>query len=177
MVRDLVDHEGVQAARTVLSKELNKAVQSGSILPTMDFAPKTPSYSLSGTTGVIKYMRDYSVVITGEAFGGNLTVTFLGSYRFKIALASKIDLFSRTADVYFQIHNVTGLESGTRLPGVGYVGKFMTIPTASLEDIVKQALGGNPQVMIPKSLLSNRTGKGMMTNREQYLHWGERFQF
>lgn len=177
MVKDLLDHEGVEAARGVIKAEIKQWVDSGAIVNTVDLAAKVRPYSLSGAIGVVKFVRDYSVVVTGEMFGGNLTVTFLGSYAFKVALASKVDPSTRSADVYFRIHNVTGLESGTRLPGVGYVGKFMNVPTATMEDIVLDALKGNPHIAIPKSLLHNRKGKGMMTNREQYLHWGERITF
>ncbi len=178
MVKDLLDHEGVEAARAVVREELKNKVASGDAGGIVDLSSKKMGYSLAGAIGVLKFVRDYSVVITGEVLGGNLSVTFLGSYGFKVVVASRIDTFARTADVYFQIHNVTGLESGTRLPGVGYVGKFLSVPTASMEDVVKQALSGRPQLAIPKSLLSNRKGKvGMMTNREQYLHWGERLRF
>ena len=49
--------------------------------------PYTNNYALGGLSGVPKYLRDYSTLMTG-GLTGNIAVTFLGSYGLKYEVLS-----------------------------------------------------------------------------------------
>jgi len=76
------------------------------------------NYTLSGFSGVGKYLRDYSTLMTG-GLTGNIAVTYLGSYGLKYEVLS-IDEQSGTAQVHFSVSNTSTIESATHPPVVGY---------------------------------------------------------
>jgi RHS repeat-associated protein len=76
------------------------------------------NYSLGGISGVPKYLRDYSTLLTG-GLTGNLAVTFLGSYGLQYEVVST-DEESGTAEVHFSVSNTSTIESATHPPVIGY---------------------------------------------------------
>jgi RHS repeat-associated protein len=80
--------------------------------------PYTNNYALGGLSGVPKYLRDYSTLMTG-GLTGNIAVTFLGSYGLKYEVLS-IDEQSGTAQVHFHMDNASTIESATHPPVIGY---------------------------------------------------------
>jgi hypothetical protein len=104
-------------------------------------------YKLSGVEGVGKYIKDYSTLATGGKTG-NLMFTYLGSHSLWIEVTSN-DVVRRVATVTFTVHNMSTLESGTRLPVIGYkewyqksIGNFLntkiagrTGPTSETEQV------------------------------------------
>lgn len=74
------------------------------------------NYSLSGLGGVLKYMKDYSTLLTG-GLTGNLAVTYLGSYtlNWRITNITKESFF-----ISFMVNNTSTIQSGTRPPVIGY---------------------------------------------------------
>jgi RHS repeat-associated protein len=168
MVQDILDHEGIKKARDVIKKELRNKTQ---LAEDFDISRKVPNYSLGGFQGILKYLRDYSVVFTGERFGGNLTITFLGSYQIRPVIVSNIDQGKCTADVYIEIHNPTGLESGTRFPVFGYLDEVFGVPTATIQDIFSGRFG------VPNGILNDNAFGPIGRNTEQILHWGEEIYF
>jgi RHS repeat-associated protein len=164
MVKDLLDHEGVKQAREKIISDLkgNPAHKAG-----FDLGAELRGYSLGGLSGVLKYIRDYSVVFTGARLGGNLTATFLGSYFFDSVIVSPSDRGKCAVNVYFRIKNDTGWKSGTRFPLFGYKQEVFGIPTATLQDIFQ----GRPG--IPIGILNNNVFGNYGKTVTQILHWGE----
>ena len=72
-------------------------------------------YSLSGLSGIPKYLKDYSVLITA-GLTGNLAVTYLGSYQ----LSWVANLKNGVIEIKFTIKNISSFQSGTRPPYFGY---------------------------------------------------------
>lgn len=74
------------------------------------------NYTLSGLGGVLKYMKDYSTLLTG-GLTGNLAVTYLGSYtlNWRITNITKESFF-----ISFMVNNTSTIQSGTRPPVIGY---------------------------------------------------------
>jgi RHS repeat-associated protein len=80
--------------------------------------PYSHNYALGGLSGVPKYIRDYSTLLTG-GLTGNIAVTYLGSYGLKYEITS-IDEESGTAQVHFSVTNSSTIESATHPPVIGY---------------------------------------------------------
>ena len=76
------------------------------------------NYNLGGLSGVPKYIRDYSTLLTG-GLTGNLAVTYLGSYGLKYEVLS-IDEEDGTARVHFTVSNSSTIESAAHPPVIGY---------------------------------------------------------
>ena len=71
---------------------------------------------MSGFGGVLKYIKDYSTLITGGLIG-NLSVTYLGSYGLNWSVMNKTE---DQAFVMLEVTNSSTIESGTRPPVLGY---------------------------------------------------------
>jgi hypothetical protein len=124
------------------TKDILKTWKSGEKLPEQNF-----KYDLGGFIGILKYIQDASTVAT-DGLTGNLMFTYLGSHSLFMTVKS-IDIDKRVAIVEFIVHNTSTLESGTRIPKIGYhklyqktVGKFMnekvagrTGPTSETEQV------------------------------------------
>jgi len=76
------------------------------------------NYALGGFSGVPKYFRDYSTLLTG-GLTGNIAVTYLGSYGLTYKILS-IDEETGTAQVHFSVTNSSTMESATHPPVIGY---------------------------------------------------------
>lgn len=74
-------------------------------------------YSLSGSKGIPKYLKDYSTLLTAGTTG-NLAATFLGSYR----LSWVASVTGGIATITVTIANTSTMQSATRLPWLGYKG-------------------------------------------------------
>jgi RHS repeat-associated protein len=122
MTQDLRRSPQIQSAIEAAKKALSGKCKS--YRPGVDYAPYPvdaqgdASYTLSGWDGPIKYIRDYSVIATGEKFGGNLTVTFLGSFNGDWRAVGTC--CTRRGRICFTIRNDSSLASGTRFPISGY---------------------------------------------------------
>jgi RHS repeat-associated protein len=68
-------------------------------------------YSLSGTQGVPKYLKDYSTLFTG-GLTGNLAVTYLGSYGLSYSVTNGV--------LDIKVWNTSSIASATHPPVVGY---------------------------------------------------------
>ena len=75
-------------------------------------------YRLGGLSGVPKYIRDYSTLLTG-GLTGNIAVTYLGSYALTYTILS-VDEEEGTARVHFSVSNSSTIESATHPPVIGY---------------------------------------------------------
>jgi RHS repeat-associated protein len=75
-------------------------------------------YSLSGTKGVVLYIKDYSTLLT---FGltGNIAVTYLGSYQLHYQVRS-VSCKNGTANMHIHVKNVSSISSATHPPIIGY---------------------------------------------------------
>lgn len=71
---------------------------------------------MSGFGGVLKYIKDYSTLITGGLIG-NLSVTYLGSYGLNWSVMNKTE---DQAFVMLEVTNSSTIESGARPPVLGY---------------------------------------------------------
>jgi len=134
-------HEHYQKA---LSNVTNKLRNLPANAPNPDYGYP---YELDGIDGVGKYVTDYSTLATG-GMTGNLMFTYLGSHSLWIEVTAN-DIERRVANVTFTVHNMSTLESGTRLPYIGYkewyinsVGNFLntkvagrTGPTSETEQV------------------------------------------
>jgi hypothetical protein len=120
----------------------------GNWRPGEQLPEKSFPYKLSGLEGIAKYIQDYSTLLTGGQTG-NLMFTYLGSHSLYMTVKS-IDIQKRTAVVEFIVHNMSTLESATRLPYFGYkqwytnsIGKLInnmagrTGPTSETEQVFK----------------------------------------
>ena len=76
------------------------------------------NYALGGLSGVPKYIRDYSTLLTG-GLTGNIAVTYLGSYALTYTILS-VDEEDGTARVHFSVSNTSTIESATHPPVIGY---------------------------------------------------------
>ncbi len=161
-LEDLRKHSGVQVARREIAAKLAENCQK------CDGSGKGQfQYSLSGPLGVVKYIRDYSVIATGGRFGGNLAATFLGSYRGKWE-ASGVNCCEGSASVAFHIQNEAGAESGTRFPVLGYQDR------PSIQDLLTER-----HLAIPGGILSdNPFGKeGPLRTVHMTFDWEETIKF
>jgi RHS repeat-associated protein len=68
-------------------------------------------YSLSGTQGVPKYLKDYSTLFTG-GLTGNLAVTYLGSYGLSYSVTNGV--------LDIKVWNTSSIASATHPPVIGY---------------------------------------------------------
>ena len=168
MVKEMLDHEGIKTAREIVVKDL---IANPSQKADYDISQQVPNYSLGGLSGIIKYIRDYSVVFTGGKLGGNLTATFLGSYRIHPVIVSNIDRSRCKADVYFGIMNTSGWESATRFPITGYLANKLNIQTATIQDMLSGRYG------IPSGILNDNVMGKYGQNADQVLHWGEELNY
>jgi hypothetical protein len=107
----LQKHEHIQDTRNeIINKLANHKI---------DLNKKYPNpYNLGGVSGVPKYLRDYSTLLTG-GLTGNIAVTYLGSYGLNYEVLS-IDEESGTAQVHFSVANSSTIESATHPPVIGY---------------------------------------------------------
>src|SRR5205085_3243270 len=108
--RLLMKHEHIADTKNMIGGLINNGAR-GKIEGNND-------YKLGGFGGVLKYMRDYSTLLTG-GLTGNLAVTYLGSYGLKYEVLS-IDEESGTAQVHFIVSNTSTMESATHAPVIGY---------------------------------------------------------
>ena len=134
-------HEHYQNALSDVTKKLKTHPTNA---PNPDYGYP---YELDGIEGVGKYVKDYSTLATGGTTG-NLMFTYLGSHSLWIEVTAN-DIERRVATVIFTVHNMSTLESGTRLPVIGYqewyqnsVGNFLntkvagrTGPTSETEQV------------------------------------------
>ena len=74
------------------------------------------NYTLSGLGGVLKYMKDYSTLLTG-GLTGNLAVTYLGSYTLNWRITN---ITKESFSISFMVNNTSTIQSGTRPPVIGY---------------------------------------------------------
>ena len=75
-------------------------------------------YSLGGPSGVIKYLKDYSTLLT-LGTTGNLAVTYLGSYDLQWTVLD-VNKANNTAKVNFVVTNSSTIQSATHPPLIGY---------------------------------------------------------
>jgi RHS repeat-associated protein len=119
----LKKHEHVQDVRSQIVTGLSKHKID---LHKKYLAP----YNLGGFSGVPKYLRDYSTLLTA-GMTGNIAVTYLGSYGLQYEVLS-VDEESGTAQVHFTVSNSSTMASFFHAPVIGYtkwwgntVGKTM----------------------------------------------------
>jgi hypothetical protein len=111
----LQDHDYLEYLQALTCKKL----RSG------DFSLAEYKYDLSGIEGILKYIKDYSTLITlGER--GNLAVTYLGGYRVKVYITD-VNFSTGDAEVTFHVWNSSTLGSGVRPPVIGYKGFWTNI--------------------------------------------------
>ena len=161
-LEDLRKHVGIQEARREIAAKLAENCQKCDGHGQGQFR-----YSLSGPLGVVKYIRDYSVIATGGRFGGNLAATFLGSYRGTWE-AIAVSCCNGTASAALHIRNEAGAESGTRFPVLGYQDR------PSIQDLLTQR-----RVAIPGSILSNNPfgTEGPLRTVSMTFDWEEVIHF
>ena len=75
----------------------------------------TDNYRLGGLGGIIKYLKDYSTLITG-GLTGNIAVTYLGSYN----LQWRAEVKDNSAIIHVTVTNSSTMQSATRPPYIGY---------------------------------------------------------
>ena len=109
---------------------------------------KRRPYQLSGLQGVGKYIKTLGTT-------GNLAVTYLGSYKLVWYLMS-IDTNKGVAVIEFIVQNSSTIESGTRLPILGYT------------NIWKSSIG---------KWLNSTFENGPMSKTSQTFIWTETFKF
>ena len=73
------------------------------------------NYRLGGLSGVVKYLKDYSTLLTAGKTG-NIAVTYLGSYN----LQWRANVEGNTAVIHVTVTNSSTMQSATRPPYVGY---------------------------------------------------------
>ncbi len=139
-------HEHIKETRNKIIKELQKS--NGTI------TEGSNNYSLSGTEGVGKYIKDYSTLATGGATG-NLIYTYLGSHSLTYKITS-VDIKTRIATVTFTVHNRSTIQSATRPPVLGYTEWY-------------QKNIGEP--------LNNALENGPMSETSQSIEWTEKIKF
>ena len=139
----LQKHEHIQKTRNdIIDKLANHKI---------DIHKKYPSpYNLGGFSGVPKYIRDYSTLMTG-GMTGNLAVTYLGSYGMNYEVLS-IDEEGGTAQVHFSVANSSTIESATHPPVIGYT------------EVWKKYIG---------TPLNNYFSTGPMSKTTQTVDWTE----
>lgn len=145
--RMLRKHDHIADTRNQIAKGLG----NGSIVANK---PYTKNYGLGGISGVPKYFRDYSTLLTG-GLTGNLAVTFLGSYGLKYEVIS-IDEQNGTAQVRFYVSNSSTVESGFRPPVIGYT------------DAWKNSVG---------KAINNQFSSGPMSKTTQTVEWTETIRY
>ena len=131
--------------------EYLKAI-TGEKLKAGDFSLGYYKYDLSGIEGILKYIKDYSTLITlGET--GNLAVTYLGGYIVEVYITD-VNFSTGDAEVTFHVWNSSTLGSGIRPPVIGYKGFWNNIVSPLI----------NPS-------------KGRMSKVEQSFWWSETISF
>jgi uncharacterized protein RhaS with RHS repeats len=89
-----------------------------------ELSGENADYDLSGIEGVVKYLGDYSNLLTFGAFG-NLAVTFSGSYSAKFTVKN-IDCCKNHADLAIVMNNRSHAASALRPPLLGYTEWWQT---------------------------------------------------
>jgi RHS repeat-associated protein len=83
-------------------------------------------YELGGLSGVPKYFRDYSTVLT-FGYTGNLAVTYLGSYGLS---------YSVTGDTLnIHVWNYSTISSATHPPVIGYTALWNRLVSVPIDDV------------------------------------------
>jgi hypothetical protein len=90
-------------------------------------------YTLGGTGGVWKYLKDYSTLLTGGTTG-NLAVTYLGSYQLNWKVTA---IFSKSATIQMTVHNSSTAQSGFRLPVIGYTKWYQNSVGKKINNLTK----------------------------------------
>jgi RHS repeat-associated protein len=172
LTQDLRRSPQIQAAIAAAKKALAekcKGVRPGDYGPFPVDTEGSASNDLSGPSGPFKYIRDYSVIVTGERFGGNLTVTFLGSFNGRWRAVGECCM--RKGQICFVINNSSSLASGTRFPVTGY---WSDDYTATLWEMITFQDFGIPSGIFP-SRPPGSTGPGRTTS--QTFKWCEGIGF
>ncbi len=173
LTQDLRRGPQIQAALAAAKKALDEKCKG--YRPGIDYGPYPvdaqgdSSNGLSGPSGPFKYIRDYSVIVTGERFGGNLTVTFLGSFNGDWRAVG--DCCTRKGRICFTIKNSSSLASGTRFPVTGY---WSDDYTATLWEMITFQDFGIPSGIFP-SRPPGSTGPGRTIS--QTFKWCEDLNF
>jgi len=173
LTQDLRRGPQIQAALAAAKKTLDEKCKG--YRPGIDYGPYPvdgqgdASNDLSGPSGPFKYVRDYSVIVTGERFGGNLTVTFLGSFNGDWRAVG--DCCTRKGRICFTIKNSSSLASGTRFPVTGY---WSDDYTATLWEMITFQDFGIPSGIFP-SRPPGSTGPGRTIS--QTFKWCEDLSF
>ena len=117
-------HEHVDDTKNIISNLIKKGARG-------KIEGQNP-YRLRGFSGVPKYLRDYSTLLTG-GLTGNLAVTFLGSFEVQYEVIS-IDEETGTAVVHFHVANSSTAASAFRPPVLGYTEAWKNTVGATLND-------------------------------------------
>ncbi len=152
-----------------------------------------------GEKPMMEYVRGYT-----KEFSDSPVRAFLGSYQGRVTIdPGSIDMVRHTATVFFRAHNVSGLESGTRLPPpYGYTHRSDGSPRATIvpgsgTGILDLAEFNNPGFVnpvphnyvprnwtnikdwVPKAISGDNpfTSYGPMHNRSQDIVWAEKIHF
>ena len=173
MTQDLRRGPQIQAALAAAKKALDEKCKG--YRPGIDYGPYPvdaqgdASNDLSGLSGPFKYIRDCSVIVTGERFGGNLTVTFLSSFSGDWRAVG--DCCTRKGRICFTIKNSSSLASATRFPVTGYWSEKYT---ATLWEMITFQDFGIPSGILP-SRPPGSTGPGRTIS--QTFKWCEDLSF
>lgn len=146
-----------------------KGVRPGDYGPFPVDAEGDAKYELRGPIGAFKFIRDYSVIVTGERFGGNLAVTFLGSFQGNWRALGECCM--RKGQICFLITNSSSLESATRFPVTGY---WSDDYTATLWEMITFEDFGIPSGVFP-ARPPGSTGPGRTMS--QKFNWCEDIGF
>jgi RHS repeat-associated protein len=163
-LEELRKHQGIKDARDQARIELGKRCLNCN--PSHDNINSTRS--LGGVSGVLQYVKDYSVIITGSRFGGNLAATFLGSYSITMK-PLLVDCGSGRAVLSFNVTNYSGMESATRIPVSGYKN------TLSIQDMIRTG-----KITLPRSIFNNDplgSGNKPFATIKQNFNWEESIRF
>jgi hypothetical protein len=104
----LLTHSHIQAVRELIAARVKMR----------NYRPSEESYSVAGLDGVLKYLGDYSNVLT-LGHTGNLAVTYLGSYGLEYHVAN-VNKQAGATEVVFHVWNESNLASATHPPVLGY---------------------------------------------------------
>lgn len=104
----LREHDHIKSTLTMIKRKI--------ITGNLETLSGDNPYTLSGTGGVGKYLKDYSTLLTGGTTG-NLAVTYLGSYQLKWEV---ITIFNKSATIQMTVHNSSTAQSGFRPPVIRY---------------------------------------------------------
>jgi len=124
----LQQHDHLDSVRAAITRRIEEG----------NFYPGRDDYDLSGISGVPKYIKDYSTIVTAGQTG-NLAVTYLGSYRLDFYIVD-VDFQAGTATVLFYVGNSSTLASGTRPPVIGYTDFWLRY----IEPAINSATASGP---------------------------------